>query len=50
VIWCVDSSGREPAAGCCEHSNEPAGSVNCLENLLWLSDWWLLKKGSDSWT
>jgi hypothetical protein len=31
--------------GCCEHGNEPSGSIKCWEIL----DWWLLKRGSVSW-
>jgi hypothetical protein len=33
----------------CEHGNEPLGSIKCCETLE-LSDWRLLKKGSDSWS
>jgi hypothetical protein len=29
-----------------EHGNELSGSIKCWEILEWLSDWWLLKKGS----
>jgi hypothetical protein len=29
-----------------EHGNEPSDSITFSEILEWLSDWWLLKKGS----
>jgi hypothetical protein len=32
--------------GYCEHGNEPSGSIKCWEDLLWLSDFWLLNKRS----
>jgi hypothetical protein len=31
-------SGQEPVEGCCEHGNEPSGSVKCWEILEWLRD------------
>jgi hypothetical protein len=36
--------------GSCEHGNEPSGFIKCWEILQWLSDWWLLKKGSAPWS
>jgi hypothetical protein len=33
---------------CCEHDNEPSGSIKCWGNLEQLSDWRLLKKSSGS--
>jgi len=33
-------------AGCCEHGNEPSGSINSGEFLDWLSDYHLLKTDS----
>jgi hypothetical protein len=32
--------------GCCEHGNEPLGSIKCREILEWLHSWRLLKKDS----
>jgi hypothetical protein len=29
--------------GSCEHGDELSDSIKCLEILMWLSDWWLLK-------
>jgi hypothetical protein len=34
--------------GSCEHGNEFPGSMKCREILERLSDWRLLKKGSDA--
>jgi hypothetical protein len=34
----------------CEHGNEPSGCTEFWEILEWLSDWWLLKKGSAPWS
>jgi hypothetical protein len=44
----VDSSdsGQGRVAGCCEHGNEPSGSVKGGVFLDYLSDCWLLKKDS----
>jgi hypothetical protein len=33
-------------AGCCEHGNEPLGSIKFWVILELLSNWWLLKKDS----
>jgi hypothetical protein len=30
--------------GCCEHGNEPSGSIKFWEIFEWLRNWWLLKK------
>ena len=35
-------------AGCCEHNNEPSGSVKCREFIDWLSNKLLLKRVSAS--
>jgi hypothetical protein len=32
-----------------EHDNETPGSINERESLIYLSDYYLLKKESDSW-
>jgi hypothetical protein len=32
--------------GSIEHGNEPSGSIRNLEDLEWLHNWRLLKKGS----
>jgi hypothetical protein len=37
-------------AGCCEHDNEPLGSVQGGEFFDWLSDFQLLKKDSVPWS
>jgi hypothetical protein len=37
-------SGQGPLTGCCEHGNEPTGSIKCWEILEEVRDWWLLKK------
>jgi hypothetical protein len=42
VVW-TDSSDL----GLCERCNEPSVSIECWEILEWLSNWWLLKKGSE---
>jgi hypothetical protein len=39
-----------PVEGCWEHGNEPSGSIKLWKILGWLSDWWLLKKGSAPWS
>jgi hypothetical protein len=36
--------------GSCEHGNEPSGSLKCWENLEYLRNWRLLKKGSAPWS
>jgi hypothetical protein len=36
-------------AGCCEHGNEPSGSIKGGEFLDWLSDSQLLKKDTAPW-
>jgi hypothetical protein len=40
----LDSSGSGPS----EHDNEPSGSIKCWQFLEWLSNFWLLRKGSAS--
>jgi len=42
----TSGSGLGPVAGCCEHGNEPSGSVKGGELLDWLRDCQLLKKDS----
>jgi hypothetical protein len=42
-------SGYGPVEGCCEHGNEPSGSIKCWEVLEWLHNWRLLKKSSAPW-
>jgi hypothetical protein len=42
-VDCIDE------AGSCEHGIEPSGSIRCSKILKWLSNRWLLKKGSASW-
>jgi hypothetical protein len=37
-------------AGACEHGNEPSGSVKGEDFLHYLSDCYLLKIGSSSWS
>jgi hypothetical protein len=39
----ASGSGQGPEAGCCEHGNEPPGSIEGGE-FDWLSDCQLLKK------
>jgi hypothetical protein len=46
LIW----SGWGPVGGCCEHGNEPSGSIKCWTILEWLRTWQLLKKGSAPWS
>jgi hypothetical protein len=36
-------------AGCCEHCNEPSGSVRCKEFRKWFRIRWFLKKDSAPW-
>jgi hypothetical protein len=36
--------------GSCEHGNEHSGSIKYWEILEKLSDWWLLKKDSATWS
>jgi hypothetical protein len=36
--------------GSCEHGNETLGSIKRWENLEWLRNWRVLKKGSASWS
>jgi hypothetical protein len=38
-------SGQGPVEGSFGHSNEPSGSMKCLEIPGWLHNWRLLKKG-----
>jgi hypothetical protein len=40
----------QDGAGCCEHGNEPSGSIKCGEFLDQLSDCQLLKKNSARWS
>jgi hypothetical protein len=37
-------------AGCCKHGNEPSGTIKCWEILYQLSNWWVLKNDSASWS
>jgi hypothetical protein len=39
-----------PLAGSCEHGNKPSGSIQFMELLEWLINYWLLKKLSASCT
>jgi hypothetical protein len=43
-------SGQRQVTDSHEKDNEPSGSVKCWEFLEWLSDCWLLKKGSTPWS
>jgi hypothetical protein len=42
----ASGSGQGPAAGCCEHGNEPMGSIKGSGFLDELRDYKLLKKDS----
>jgi len=48
----LDASGSrlEPVTGCCEHGNEPSGSIKGGEFNDYLSDCQLLKKSSAAWS
>jgi len=48
----LDSPGLEqgPVVSCCEHSNEPLGSIKCRKFLDQWSDYQLLKKDSIPWS
>jgi hypothetical protein len=37
-------------ADCCEHGNEPSGSIKCEKFLDYLSDYQLLKKDYAPWS
>jgi hypothetical protein len=46
LIWLrIGTSGTS-----CEHGNELSGPIQFGKILQWLSDWWLLKKGSAPWS
>jgi hypothetical protein len=42
-------AGKGPMAGFCEHRNQPLVAIKFWEYLEWLSNWWLLRKGSAPW-
>jgi hypothetical protein len=46
----VDGGVYVTVEGFCEHGNGPLGSIKCWEIPEWLSDRWLLMKGSASWS
>jgi hypothetical protein len=43
-------SGERSVTFCCEHGNEPAVSIEYVEFLEWLSNWWLPKMESATWS
>jgi hypothetical protein len=45
----INLAEDRPVAGFCEQGNEPSDSIKCWGILEWLSDCWLLKKGSVLW-
>jgi hypothetical protein len=47
IYWIAVAQDRE---GCCEHGNEPSGSIKCWEILEQLRNWRLLKKDSAPWS
>jgi hypothetical protein len=43
------AQGRDEVADSCEHANEHYGCINCMEFLLQLRKYQLLKKDSAKW-
>jgi hypothetical protein len=41
---------EDSVVGACGHSNDPLGSIKFWEFLVWLSNCWLLVKGSVPWS
>ena len=40
---------RDKVAGCCEHANEHCGFINCMDFLVQLRNYQLLKEDSAQW-
>jgi hypothetical protein len=51
IGWCdMDWIHMAEDRASCEHGNEPSGSIKCWKILVYLGDWWLLKKDSAPWS